>query len=198
LEKSRKRFTTRDLVYIAVLAAVWAVSENVLGAQLHAMNIPLSGVFLTAVAVFLMVTCKSLVPKIGSVLILGVVVALLRVLSIGSVLVSPMIAILAEAVLVELSMIIMGANLPAAMVGGLLAEVWTFIHPFVVQPLLFGLPMVMIYERTITAGSRALGIDPGNIYVILAVLILLHAALGVIAGAAGWRFSAGVRKTLRR
>lgn len=193
-----KGFSTRDLVYIAVLAAIWAVSENVLGAQLHAMNIPLSGAFLTAIAVFLMVTCRSLVTKVGSILMMGLVVALLRILSIGAVILSPIIAIFMEALLVELAMTLGGTSAVASSIGGVLAEVWTFVHPFVVQPLLFGLSMLIIYGRTISAGSKMLGIDPANVITIILALVAVHAVAGVIAGVAGWRFSARARRILRR
>src|SRR4030067_1789303 len=98
-EKGAPSFSTRDAVYIAVLAAMWAVSETVLGGQLHALNIPFSGVVLTAIAVFLMITCRSLVPKIGSILVMGIVVALLRILSIGGGGFSPTNALPIEAVL---------------------------------------------------------------------------------------------------
>jgi len=193
-----QRFSTRDLVYIAVLAAVWAVSENVLGAQLHAMNIPFSGAFLTAVGVFLMVTCRSFVPKPGSVLTMGVVVALLRVLSIGAVVISPMIAIFMEALLVESVMTLGGTSIVTSSIGGMLAEAWTFVHPFVVQPLLFGLSMLVIYARTISVGAKVIGIDPANVVAIVLAFVVLHAIAGLVAGVVGWRFSVTAKRVLQR
>jgi len=191
-------FSTRDLVYVAVLAAVWAVSENVLGAQLHAMNIPFSGAFLTAIGVFLMVTCRSFVPKPGSILMMGVVVALLRILSIGAVVISPIIAIFMEALLIELAMTFGGTSVVTSSIGGMLAEVWTFVHPFVVQPLLFGLSMLVIYGRTISVGSKILGIDPANIVAIILAFVAIHAIAGLVAGVVGWRFSIGAKRVLQR
>ena len=193
-----QRFSTRDLVYVAVMAAIWAASENILGAQLHAMNVPFSGAALAAIAVFLMVTCRSLVPKVGSVLIMGIVVALLRIFSIGAVLLSPMIAIFMEALMVEIAMTVGGANQVASLIGGMLAEMWTFVHPFVVQPLLFGTSMLIIYGKTISAGSKMLGIAPSNVIIVFLVLVVVHAVAGVIAGVAGWRFSARAKRILSR
>lgn len=193
-----RRFSTRDLVYIAVLAALWAGSENVIGAQLHAMNIPFNGIPLTAIAVFLMVTGRSLVPKVGSTFLMGIVVALLRILSIGGVLLSPMIAILMEALLVELTMTVGGANQLASLIGGMLAEIWSFVHPFVIQPLLFGWQIVVIYQKTILAGSKMLGVDPANVILIILVIIVLHGVVGAIAGVVGWRFSLRAKRVLSR
>jgi hypothetical protein len=191
-------FRTRDLVYIAVLAAIWAGSENVLGAQLHAMNMPFSGVPLTAIAVFLMVVGRSLVPKTGSTILMGAVVALLRVLSIGGILLSPMIAIFIEALLMELSMTVGGATQVASLIGGMLAEIWSFVHPFVVQPLLFGVQILVIYEKTLLAGSKMLGLDPSNVILIILVILVLHGVVGMIAGVAGWRFSSRAKRTISR
>jgi len=198
-EKRAPRFSTRDAVYIAVLAAMWAVSETVLGGQLHALNIPFSGVVLTAIAVFLMITCRSLVPKIGSILVMGIVVALLRILSIGGVILSPTIAIIMQALLLELTMILSRrVTALSSSIGGMLAEFWTFFHPFIVQPLLFGLPMLTIYQKTIISGSQILGINPANVLVILAVLLIIHGIVGIVTGIVGWRFSTRVMEILRR
>jgi len=192
------RLSTKDLVYIAVLAALWAGSENILGAQLHAMSLPFSGAALTAIAVFLMVTCRSLVRKAGSILLMGIVVALLKVLSIGGIVLSPMIAIFMEALLMELAMTLGGTSQATSLIGGMLADMWAFVHPFVVQPLLFGTPMLIIYNKTISGGSKMLGIDPANIIVIILALVVAHAVLGAIAGVAGWRFSDRAKRILSR
>lgn len=197
-KESSRGLSTRDLVYIAVLAAIWTGSENVLGAQLHAMNIPFNGIPLAAIAVFLMVTGRSLVPRAGSTILMGIVVALLKVLSIGGVVLSPMIAILMEALLVELTMTVGGINQLASSIGGMLAEMWSFVHPFVIQPLLFGWQMAVIYQKTILAGSKLLGVDPANVILIIIVILVLHGVVGVIAGVAGWRFSSRAKRILSR
>jgi len=196
--KESGRLLTRDLVYIAVLAALWIGSENILGAQLHAMNIPFNGVPLTAIAIFLMVIGRSLVPKAGSTILMGVVVALLKILSIGGVVLSPMIAILMEALLVELSMTALGTTQLASLIGGMLAEIWSLVHPFVIQPLLFGAEMLVIYQKTLTAGSKLLGVDPSNVIMIVLVIVVLHAVVGLVAGLVGWRFSSRAKRILSR
>ena len=193
-----QRFSTRDLVYIAVLSALWAASENLLGGQLHAMNVPLSGAILAAIAVFLMVTCRSLVPKVGSILMMGIVVALLRVLGIGGIVLSPMIAIFMEAALVELAMTVGGTTLLASSVGGLLADMYSIVHPFIFQPLLFGTSMLIIYQKTISAASKIFGIDPANVILIFLALAISQGILGIIGGVAGWKFSARAKQALRR
>jgi len=191
-------FSTRDLVYIAVLAALWTASEDILGAQLHAMNLPLTGVPLTAIAVFLMVTGRGLVPKRGSTILMGIVVALLKIFSIGGVVLPPMIAIFMEALAVELTMTAGGVKQTTAAIGGMLAEMWSFVHPFVVPPLLFGVEMLEMYKRTVLSGSKLLGIDPANAIMIILVLVALHGVVGVVAGLVGWRFSLRAKRILSR
>lgn len=193
-----QRFSTKDLVYVAVLSALWAASENLLGGQLHAMNIPLSGAVLAAIAVFLMVTCRSLVPKVGSILMMGIVVALLKALSISGIVLSPMIAILMEAVLVELAMTVGGPTLLASSIGGMLADMYSIVHPFIFQPLLFGTSMLVIYQKTISAASKIFGIDPTNVILLFLALAISQGILGVIGGVAGWKFSARAKRVLRR
>jgi len=191
-------FSTRDLVYIAVLAALWTASEDILGAQLHAMNLPFTGIPLTAIAVFLMVTGRALVPKRGSTILMGIVVALLKIFSIGGVVLPPMIAIFMEALAVELTMTTAGVNQLTGAIGGMLAEMWSFVHPFVVPPLLFGADMLDMYDMVVSSGSKLLGIDLANAIVIILVLIVLHGVVGVVAGLVGWRFSLRAKRVLSR
>ena len=193
-----QRFSTRDLVYIAVLSALWAASENLLGGQLHAMNIPLSGAVLAAIGVFLMVICRSFVPKVGSILMMGVVVALLKVLSIGGIVLSPMIAIFMEALLVESAMTLGGPSVVASSIGGMLADMYSIVHPFIFQPLLFGTSMLVIYQKTISAASKIFGIDPASVILIFLALAVSQGVLGMIGGVAGWKFSARAKRALRR
>jgi len=112
--------------------------------------------------------------------------------------ISPMIAIFMEALLVESVMTLGGTSIVTSSIGGMLAEAWTFVHPFVVQPLLFGLSMLVIYARTISVGAKVIGIDPANVVAIVLAFVVLHAIAGLVAGVVGWRFSVTAKRVLQR
>ena len=190
-------FSSRDLASIAVLAALWSASEDILGAQLHAVHLPFTGVTLTAIAVFLMVTERALVPRRGSTILMGIVVALLKMFSIGGVVLPPMIAIFMEALAVELTTTAGGVNRLSAAIGGILAEMWTLVQAFV-APLLFGVGMLSMYRMVVSSGSQLLGFALADAIAILVVLIVLHGVVGAVAGLVGWRFSVTAKRLLAR
>ena len=103
-----KNWTTRHLVTLAVFGALWGVAEMSLGAVLHALKLPLTGLIMSGVGMLVALTGYSFVPRRGAVLTIGVVAALLKAFSVGSVVFSPMLAIVAEAILAELALALGG------------------------------------------------------------------------------------------
>jgi hypothetical protein len=96
------KFTTRELVTLAVFGALWGLVEISLGALLHVLHAPLTGVILAAVGITIALTGRAFVPHRGSTLFIGVIVLVLKLFSIGSVVLGPMVGILVEALLAEL------------------------------------------------------------------------------------------------
>ncbi len=96
------KFTTRQLVTMAVFGALWGVVEISLGSVLHAIRIPLTGLTLTSVGLLVALIGRLFVPKRGSTFFIGVIAMVLKLFSIGNIIVGPMIGILAEALVAEL------------------------------------------------------------------------------------------------
>jgi hypothetical protein len=179
-----KGWSTRELVTLAVFGALWGVTEMTLGALLHALRLPLAGLAMGAIGMLIVLTGYRFVPRRGAVLTVGLVCALLKAFSVGAVVLSPMLAILAETLLAEFGLALAGGRPcrgPLALAGAL-GVLWSFFHPFIGQGLLAGRGMVEVYRRTAEAGARLLHLDPHAIPVIVLALFVLHAAAGVVAG----------------
>jgi len=179
-----KGWSTRELVTLAVFGALWGVAETTLGAVLHALRLPLAGLAMSAIGMLIVLTGYRFVPRRGAVLTVGLVSALLKAFSLGSIVLSPMLAILAEALMAEFGLALAGGRPhrgPLALAGAL-GVLWAFGHPFVTQGLLAGRGMVEVYRRTIEAGSQLLQLDPRAVPIIVLALIVLHAAAGATAG----------------
>ncbi|MGZ6346947.1 MAG: hypothetical protein ACXWNC_05195 [Anaerolineales bacterium] len=56
------KFTTRELVTMAVFGALWGVVEISLGSVLHAIKIPLTGLALTAIGLLVALIGRLFVP----------------------------------------------------------------------------------------------------------------------------------------
>jgi len=179
-----KSWTTRDLVTVAVFGALWGAAEMSLGAVLHALALPFAGLLMTAIGMLIALTGYRFVPRRGSVLAIAAVCVLLKALSLGSIVLSPMLAILIEGLLAELGLALGGRRTgPAALaLAGGAGTLWAALHPFVSQGLIAGQGMFEIYRRLLQTGARLLHLDPRAIPVIIVVLLSLHAAAGAVAG----------------
>ena len=177
-------WSTRELVTLAVFGALWGVAEMTLGAVLHALRLHFAGLVMSGIGVLIVLTGYRFVPRRGAVLTVGLVSALLKAFSLGSIVLSPMLAILAETLLAELGLVLAGGQPrrgPLALAGAL-AVLWSFVHPFISQSLLAGGGMVEVYRRTLASGGRLLHLDPHAVPIIVLALIVLHLAVGATAG----------------
>jgi len=197
------RFTTRDLVYIAVFGALWGVLEMTLGSYLHlifpSLATPLVGVgtIMTALGMVLALIGRLFVPKTGSVLMIGVVVAILKALSIGGVKLEVMIAIIIECLLAEVGLLL--ARKPGRggfMLAGCLAVLWTFFHKFLASYVFLGRGIYDVYLGVLKEGSQALGIGMGYALAIVAAFLLIRILAGGVAGWLAWDLGRAVQARL--
>jgi ABC-type thiamin/hydroxymethylpyrimidine transport system permease subunit len=139
------------------------------------------------------------VPKTGAVLMIGVVTAILKALSIGGVKLSPMLAIIIECLLAEAGLVL--ARKPSRwgfVLAGALAVLWTFFHKFFGSYVFLGRAITEVYLGMLKQGSQALGIDVSLALVIIAAFLLIRIAVGAVAGWLAWELGGAVRGRLAR
>ncbi len=181
------KFTTRQLVTMAVFGALWGLVEISLGSVLHTIKLPLAGLVLTAIGLLIATIGRLFVPKRGSTFFIGMIATVLKLFSIGSILIGPMIAILAEALVAELILdIFPRPNRLAFILAVAGGAVWTLIQPFVTGLLLFGRGLLSIWLDTIDQGSRLFGLGSQAALWIVVGLVILYVAVGAIAGSLAW------------
>ncbi len=192
------RFTTRDLVYVGVFGALWGVVEMTFGSLLHALNVPFAGAVLTGIGVTVALIGRLFVPRPGSVLLIGLVTACLKMFSLGGIVVNPMIGIAAEALLAELAVTALGRPRRLSfIVAGALAVVWAFAQPFFTSGVLAGQGLATVMGWTLQKGAQVLGLLPSAAAVILGLLVSLHLLIGAAAGLLAWDAGRAVRTRLR-
>jgi ABC-type thiamin/hydroxymethylpyrimidine transport system permease subunit len=205
------RFTTRDLVYIAVFGALWGALEMTFGSYLHlifpSLTTPLVGVgtIMTAIGMVLALIGRLFVPKTGSVLMIGVVVAILKALSIGGVKLPAMLAIIIECLLAELGLLFsrkpglrraQSSRRGGFMLAGCLAVLWTFFHKFFASYVFLGRGIYDVYLGMLKAGSEVLGIGMGYALVIIVAFLFIRIVAGGLAGWLAWDLGKAVQARL--
>jgi hypothetical protein len=197
-------YTVRNWVTIGLFGALWGVVELTLGSVLHAVFPPQANTFLTGmvmggIGVAVALTGRHFVPNRGSVFLIGVVTALIKLLSPGGIKVGPVVAILVEGLLMEAILWI--ARAPrcwAFVVGGALAVSWNLPHKFIMMRLMFGQGFFEVYTKMVQEGSQMLGLDPSAALLILVILLLIRLIVGAIGGWGAWGLGGAVARRLGR
>jgi hypothetical protein len=195
-------YKLRDWVSIGLFGALWGVVETTLGTALNVAlpsftNTFLKGVILSAIGVAIALTGRFFVHKRGSVLLIGVVTALLKLLSPAGARIGPVVAILMESVMME-AVLSLSRNLHRGTfaLGGALAVGWNFPHKFVMMRIMYGRGVVQVYRMLVENGSQMLGLDASLALLILAVLLIVRLLVGGIAGWSAWALGHAVGRRL--
>ncbi|MCJ7569507.1 MAG: hypothetical protein MUO58_18520 [Anaerolineales bacterium] len=179
--------TTRELVTIAVFGTLWGIVEISLGTVLKSLNVPMSGVVLSAIGLMIAMIGRVFVPRRGSTLFIGVIAMLLKLFSLGGVIIAPMIAIFTEALIAEIVLsLFKRPGRVAFLVAGGLGVLWVLVHPFIANPLLYGRTVFIVWLDLVDRGSRLLGLDASAAVGILLVMVGIHIAIGALAGWLAW------------
>jgi hypothetical protein len=182
------KFSTRELVTLAVFGALWGAVEISLGSVLHAINIPLTGLALMAVGLAIAVIGRLFVPRRGSTFFIGVIATVLKLFSIGNIIIGPMIGILIEALVAEL---VLDAFPKPSRLGFILAiaggALWTLVQPFVTGLLIFGRSLLVVWLDMIDLGSRLFHLDSSLAIWIAIAMAVLYLLVGGVAGWLAWQ-----------
>lgn len=181
------KLSTRELVTIAVFGALWGAVEISMGTVLKALHLPFNGAFLAAIGLTVLLVGRLFVPRRGSTLFIGVIATLIKLFSIGGVVIGPMIGILTEALLAEVVLSAFGKPRRVSfMLAGTLGVGWTMIQPFFTGMVLFGRDMFEVWLDLVNQGSRILGIEGNAALWIVLILAAFHVLLGLLSGWMAW------------
>ena len=105
----------------AVIGSIWASVEIILCSFLRNLKIPFSGMILSFISVWLLISFLQLWKENSIILRAGIICALMKSISPSALILGPMIGIITEAILIELFIFIFGKNLFGYMIGGAFA-----------------------------------------------------------------------------
>ena len=194
-------YTVRGWVTIGLFGALWGAVELTLGSVLHTIypplaSTPLTGLVLGGIGVAIALTGRHFAPMRGSILLIGTVTALLKLLSVGGVKIGPVVAILVESLLMEAILWIARTPRPwAFIVGGALAMGWNLPHMFIMPQLLIGKNATEAFDKIVQQGDqllRLLGLSLSAALLILIALLLAYLLAGAISGWGAWQLGDAV------
>lgn len=156
--------------------------EISLGTTLKGLRIPLGGAMLTAASCLIFLTGRYFIKRKGSILMMGMVAGLIKIFSVGTVIAGPFMAILIEATIAEILISIFGINRISYTFTASLLVVYTIVHPFLSQGIIFGTNIYTIYIETFQKLANILKIEHQHIGLIIISYIFIHVLMGALAG----------------
>jgi nucleoside-triphosphatase THEP1 len=171
----------------SVVGSLWAVVEIVLGSLLHNLKIPLSGSILSFITVYLIIAFFQLWKINGIIWRSGLICALMKSLSPSSILLGPMIGILLEALILEVTIRIIGKNTFAYAVGGALAVFSVLIQKACSLLILYGWDFVTLLGNMYLYAANQLrfeSVSPKYLLIFISGIYLIN---GSVAGILGYK-----------
>lgn len=169
----------------AVVGCLWASSEIVLGSFLHNLRVPFSSILLTSIGIILMISISFQWKEKGLIWRSGLICALMKSVSPSAVIFGPMIAIMSEALLLEISVRLIGRNIAGFLLGSLLAMSWNFIQKIGNYLIFYGFNIVDLYESMVKFAEKQLHMHFDTVYMPLIVLWIFYLSFGFLSALAG-------------
>jgi len=112
----------------------------------------------------------------------------LKLFSIGNILLGPMVGIITEAIIAELILDAFPKPSLTAFISACAGSaLWVIVQPFVTGILFFGRNLLIVWLDMLDSGSRLFGVPSQAAFGIVLALVALHLVIGGIGGWLAWK-----------
>jgi nucleoside-triphosphatase THEP1 len=179
----------------SIIGTIWAASEIVLGSFLHNLKVPFSGNILTAIGIIILISISYKWTEKGLFWRAGLICALMKTMSPSAVIFGPMIAIITEAFLLELSVRLLGRTIAAYVIGSMLAMMWNLVQKILNYIIFYGSGIIEVYSDLLKLARKQFNIETDIVWMPIFILLVVYALFGLLAAITGIRVG---RKILRQ
>ena len=170
----------------SVVGSIWASVEIILGSFLHNLKIPLSGMILSFISVWLLISFLQVWKENGIILRAGIICALMKSISPSALILGPMIGIFTEAILIELFIFVFGKNLVGYLVGGAFAVLATLLHKLVSLLILYGFDFIKILSDLYLFAVKQIDLEHLSPTFLIIFIIFIYIIIGMAGAIAGY------------
>ncbi len=171
----------------SIIGTIWAAAEIVLGSFLHNLRVPFSGNVLTAIALVILISVSHKWREHGLFWRAGLICALMKAMSPSAIIFGPMIAIVAESLLLEASVRLFGRTFIGFIIGSMLAMSWNLFQKILNLVIFYGGKLVDLYSSLTDYVARELNLRFDAFWAPLILLVTLYALFGAAAAVVGIR-----------
>jgi nucleoside-triphosphatase THEP1 len=170
----------------SVVGSIWASVEIILGSFLHNMKLPMSGMILSFISVWLLISFITVWKETGLIWRAGLVCALMKSISPSAFIFGPMIGIFTEALLLYFFIFIFGKNLFAYATGGALAVLSTLFQKIISLLILYGFDIIKILADLYKYAVKQIGFEQLSPLWLLVLIAGIYIAAGITGAIGGY------------
>jgi nucleoside-triphosphatase THEP1 len=169
----------------SITGTIWAASEIVLGSFLHNLRVPFGGNILTAIGIIILISISYIWAEKGLFWRAGLICALMKTMSPSAVIFGPMIAIFSEALLLELSVSLLGRTMAGYLIGAMLAMSWNLFQKIANYIIYYGSNIIEVYNNLLKYAQQQLDIQTDIVWLPIIILLVIFVLFGLFAGVIG-------------
>ena len=169
----------------SIAGTIWAASEIVLGSFLHNLKVPFSGNILTAIGIIILISISYMWTDKGLFWRAGLICALMKTMSPSTVIFGPMLAIFTEAVLLEVSVRLLGRTIAGYVIGSMMAMSWNLVQKILNYIIFYGSNIIEVYTNLLKLAQKQLDIQTDIVWLPIIILLIVYALFGVLAAVMG-------------
>jgi len=171
----------KQIPLILLIGIIWGFIEILFSPIIKSIQPALFGFVMPFITALIILIGRYYVPHYGSIILMGIVAAVMKYLLSGMVLHGAFMAILLEALLAEIILSILNMKLVSYILVGISTELYSAIHPLISKGLFcqsahflkFKKLLINLFDFNVSAISRE---------VLSSILIVTHIIFGVLAG----------------
>lgn len=175
------KYTTRQIILLGLLAGLNAVLEFSLGTYFHALKLPWRGALMVGINTVIYFVGRKFAPQTGSIFLMGLITAFIRLLLPGNIGPFPLFAIVTEALMIEVFISVLGFRLASVILSGVIVNIFSFFYPF------FGFYIVSGNFELFTKISK-------NFLLFLVIPLTMHIIIGIVFSLLSWSAILGLEK----
>lgn len=168
-------------IFPCVFGTVWGVFEMVFGSYLHMVNFPLRGALMAGSGCIFMSVLRLYVDRAGVNILAALFAASVKLFSYGGFKLGPVVGILIEGVIIELSYTFLGLNRFGMFISFFLSVFEGIPHFFITNFLMYGSSIFDTYIKAALSISKLFGIS-SRIYIYLFGLwVFFHFVIAIFS-----------------
>jgi len=170
----------------SVVGSIWASVEIILGSFLHNLKIPMSGMFLSFIGVWILISFLQVWKENGLIWRAGLICAMMKSISPSAFIFGPMIGIFTESILIELFIFIFGKNIIGYLIGGAFAVLSTILQKLASLLILYGFDLVKILSDLYKFAVKQIDLEQLSPSFLIILIVLIYIVAGMTGAVAGY------------